>query len=231
MRRRIFVIPFVLWAVVSAAWFDGASRVSYPIVLTGQVATIDFQRKFDHRAAVLSGASAVRDDGALVELAPVWVPLCWVCGEARTASVLLDSVTHRAGAWVYRQPAPDPDFTGWSNGAAIQTSLTMAVNLETGEKLVAERGSSLEFRAAQLAAQRLPLDENHRLQTAELVSVPLLSEGCTIVQAAFAVFLVLWSLVALMVTRRSERPIGVVPGGRMASARFVGDITRGRVDV
>jgi hypothetical protein len=209
MRARLFPIPFALWLVVTVAWFLGAEGVSVP-TRTGQVATIDFNRKYDHTAhAVAPGVALIDDElGELVRVKAAWIPYCWLCGRNLLDGPIMQSATHRRGPWIYRVPGVDPNFTGWTNPRGIAAALTLAFNVETGERVSADRGSPLEARISQLGARGLDLDDVSRIDPSKLAPVSLLSEGCAIVQSAFFVVLPLWSLgfgVVLLVRRR-RRP-------------------------
>lgn len=204
---RLFPIPFALWLVVTVAWFLGADGFSMR-TNTGQVATIDFNRKYDQTARLVAdgvGLLGSEGGGALVRLERAWIPYCWLCGENLLDGTLVPSASHRSGSWIYRVPAADPNFTGWTNKRGIAEALVLAYDLKTGEAISATRGSSVEERRAQLESRGLVLEDAKRIDRAELAPVSLLSEGCTIVQTAFFIFLTLWSLgfgVALLVKSR-----------------------------
>ncbi len=205
---RLFPIPFALWLVVTVAWFLGADGFSVG-TKTGQVATIDFNRKYDYEARLLAPGIALVEDRypELVRLTPAWIPYCWLCGSTLIDDVILQAATHRRGSWVYRVPAPDPNFDGWTNQRGIATALALAYDLNTGEVLSATRGSSVEERRAQLARKGLIPDDASRIDAFSLEPVSLLSEGCAIVQSAFFIVLPLWSLgfaVVLGVRRRRQ---------------------------
>ena len=209
MMARLFPIPFALWLVVTVAWFLGAEGVSVP-TKTGQVATIDFNRKYDSTAVRLAPGIARLESppGEVARLKPAWIPYCWLCGRNLLDGPIMQSATHRRGAWIYRAPAIDPNFTGWTNERGIAAALTLAFNLETGEVIAADRGSTIETRMAQLGARGLDLDDASRIDPSKLEPVSLLSEGCAIVQSAFFVVLPLWSLgfgVVLFVRGRRQR--------------------------
>lgn len=210
MMARLFPIPFALWLVVTVAWFLGAEGISVPLK-TGQVATIDFSRKYDHTARLLAPGLALYDDEPheVVRLKAAWIPYCWLCGTNLLDGPVMQSATHRRGAWVYREPAVDPNFTGWTNQRGLAAALTLAFNVETGEVISADRGSALEVRIAQLGARGLDLDDASRIDAFMLQPVSLLSEGCAIVQSAFFIVLPLWSLgfgVVLLARRRHQSP-------------------------
>lgn len=209
MMARLFPIPFALWLVVTVAWFLGADGISVP-TNTGQVATIDFNRKYDQTARLVGPGIALSGAAPheLVRLAPAWIPYCWLCGRNLLDGPIMQSATHRRGAWIYRVPAVDPNFAGWTNERGIAAALTLAFNLETGEVIAADRGSTVEARMAQLGARGLDLDDASRIDVSKLEPVSLLSEGCAIVQSAFFVVLPLWSLgfgVVLFVRGRRQR--------------------------
>lgn len=44
MRRKLFPIPFVLWAIVTVAWFIGLNGIAFVVPNTGKRADIDFNR-------------------------------------------------------------------------------------------------------------------------------------------------------------------------------------------
>ncbi|MHB8872953.1 MAG: hypothetical protein ACYC8T_04635 [Myxococcaceae bacterium] len=217
MLKKIFLIPFGLWLVVTLAWFLGAGGVSFRTQYGGD-ANIDFNRKYDRqvRQVAPSVGYVVESggNGPLVRLESGPPPFCWLCGANTRDGGLLQSASHRDGAWIYQAPAPDPNFTGWTNQKGIELALVLAYQTVTGEKLAAPRGSSVEAKRALLEAKGLVADEAHRL-TPEALSawqpVSMMREGCVIVQAAFLIFIALWSLgwgAGLLVVRvrgRSKR--------------------------
>jgi len=219
--QRLFPIPFVLWAVVTIAWFVGLNRVSFFVPNTGQRADIDFNRKYDHTAVALRPDVVLLDDAQLETVKPAWIPWCWLCGRNLRDQPLMPAATHRAGPWVYRAAQVDPNFTGWTNQRGIEAALTFAFNLDTRERLLVERGSSVEVRAAQLAERGLLVDDTHRLVRAEFEPASMLSEGCAIVQTAFLIFLSAWSLVfgVVALVRRRQKPVARGPWSAVTVVR------------
>jgi hypothetical protein len=146
---RLFPIPFALWLVVTVSWFLGAEGFSVR-TNTGQKATIDFNRKYDESARMLTADIAVLSggDGALVKLKRAWIPYCWLCGNDMLDGTLVQFATHQRDSWIYRAPAPDPNFTGWTNQRGIAAALVLAYDLrrqlfdqtrETRARLAAQR--------------------------------------------------------------------------------------------
>ena len=208
MIEKLFPIPFALWLVVTVAWFLGAEGFSFK-TNTGQVARIDFNRKYDHTARSLAPGVALIDDeyGEVVRVKPAWIPYCWLCGTSLRDGPVMNSATHRRGSWIYRVPKPDPNFEGWTNQRGIAAALTLAYHLQTGEVLFATRGSSLEERRAQLASKGLLIEDASLMDRSKLPPASMLSEGCAIVQSAFFVVLPLWSLgfgVVLLAKRKKK---------------------------
>lgn len=195
MRRKLFPIPFVLWAIVTVAWFIGLNGIAFVVPNTGKRADIDFNRKYDHTAVALTPSVVWLDDGSVETVKPAWIPWCWLCGANLNDEPLMPDATHRSGAWIYRAPKADPNFTGWTNLRGVNAALTYALNLDTGERLTVEKGSSLDVKAARLAEKALVLDDAHLLDRSKFEPASMLAEGCAIVQTAFFIFLAVWSLV------------------------------------
>lgn len=203
---RLFPIPFALWLVVTAAWFFGAEGLSFR-TNTGQKATIDFNRKYDSSARMLTADLAVLSDGdgALVKLKRAWIPYCWLCGTHVLDGTLVQFATHQRGPWIYRVPAPDPNFKGWTNQRGIAAALVLAYDLNTGEVLSAPRDSSVDAKRALLESKGLTVDDGLLIKREGLEPASLLSEGCAIVQTAFFIILTIWSLgfgVAFLVKKK-----------------------------
>lgn len=206
MRRRLFPIPFVLWAIVTVAWFIGLNGIAFIVPNTGKRADIDFNRKYDHIAVALTPSVVLLDDGRVETVKRAWIPWCWLCGEFMNDEPLMPDATHRDGSWVYRAPKADPNFTGWTNTRGINAALTYGLNLETGDRLMVEKGSSLESKAALLAEKNLQVDDAHRLDRSKFEPASMLAEGCAIVQTAFFIFLAIWSLIFGALSLFSRRP-------------------------
>jgi len=97
----------------------------------------------------------------------------------RATAPIMQGATHQQGAWIFRAPRPDPNFAGWTNQEGIKAARTVAFNLETGEL-----GSSARSSRASM-----------------------LTEGCTIVQIAFVIFLTIWSVIfGFIALARKRRP-------------------------
>jgi hypothetical protein len=202
--KKIFPIPFALWFVVTLAWFLGAKGVTFRVVAAQQDATIDFNRKYDHTAVELGAGIVLLDDDRVTRVERAWVPFCWVCGMNRATAPLMDGATHQSGPWVFRAPRPDPNFAGWSNQEGVKAAQTVAFNVATGERVMADTASSL----AQLTQRGLVADDAHRLDRSRLSRASMLAEGCTIVQIAFFIFLTIWSVIFGFIALARKRRTG-----------------------
>jgi hypothetical protein len=218
----VLALVLILWASTVVAYRLGAEGVSFGNRYTPtRPATLDFRRDRDAPVVWLgegvglelsAGGGTVR--GTVVRLAASPWGLCWVCGE-----YVLDGgiamVAYRNGDWLYREPR---DLTR-SNAATRSRGVeardfiqTLAYNLVTGERVIVDARAGIEAQQRELTARGLVVADTNRLgpeTLAELSSVSMMYEGCAIVNAAFIIVVLLWTVLAgawaLFARRRSSR--------------------------
>jgi hypothetical protein len=213
--RRFFFVPMALWLIITLAYQFGADGVSFGRRFGN--ARIDFSRKYDRVVLLAADGYGFQLTSAqglpeleLVRIQDAPVGLCWVCGANRVSGALVQNANYRAGDWIYRAPAPEPNLTGWApSGVAIWRRL--AWNVRTGEQLQSPPAASLDAQSAVLATRGLVVSPARRLGSAEALDARPLSmmyEGCVVVQAAFTIFnaawLLAWGVGYLIVRRRAQ---------------------------
>jgi hypothetical protein len=213
----VFAILAVVWAITLVAYVLGAPGVSFRNRYTGQDATIDFDRKYDHTIVELSDQVGLQLDtrgptlhAVVVALRPGIPVLCWVCGSLETAGGIA-IVEYRQGDWLFRAPEDlvhnDQVLHGRAESRAFV--LTIAYNRATHERVVGD--ADLAAQTAVLAARGLAVSERTRLTAtavADLAPLSIQREGCIIFNAAFIAVAILWLVlggVAVLIARLLRR--------------------------
>lgn len=214
----VFAIIGGLWLVTTIAYALGMSGISVGNRYTGQRATIDFQRGYDHPVLALADGVGLEIDhghGSVIAVKPGLPIVCWVCGDlARGGGIGL--ADHRQGDWFFRAPRDESHNDEALHGREASRAfiLTLAYNRATGERVRVLATTSLADQAALLAARGLDPGPGTALAPANLADLPELSmqrEGCLVVQLAFVGVVILWTalgglgLVGAWLVRRVRR--------------------------